>query len=76
MEWPMPVNDREAGYLAYALVGTVIDLLLERQVIGESELVGLLEAASKRLSQVSNGDTHRAADFVRTRMIPQKDIER
>jgi hypothetical protein len=75
MSAPNPQNDEEAGYAAYALVDALVALLLDKQIIGRSELIALLEVVQKRLAVTPNHGSNRAANLIGAWISRESDIK-
>jgi hypothetical protein len=75
MPSPQPPNGEEASYAAIALFDALAELLLAKQVIGDSELFGIMDVAAKRLRVAPNHASNRAADFILAWMASKKEVE-
>lgn len=61
MSIPPAQNGEEAGYIALAAVSELIDLLVSKQAIGDSEVSVMLGRVVKRLNAQANNPSKRAA---------------
>lgn len=65
-EFPLEALPRgpEAGFVSVAVIGALMDLLVEKKVIGRGELVFMLQALSKRLSKETHSISKRSTDIL------------
>jgi hypothetical protein len=68
MNIPTPNNDSEAGYIAFALVDGLIDLLAEKDLIGRRDIGALIDSVVVRLAQGNSIDQNRASRFLANRV--------
>ena len=60
----------EPGYLAFALVDDLIDLLIQKGVLTNADRSVMLRACATRLSQNGNPMGQRCAQFITERVKP------
>ncbi len=65
---PQAQNGEEAGYVALAVVGELINLLANKQVIGASEITTMLVHVVDRLNTQPNHASKRAAALLASQM--------
>jgi hypothetical protein len=68
MNIPTPNNDSEAGYIAFALVDGLIDLLAEKDLISRRDIGALIDSVVVRLAQGNSIDQNRASRFLANRV--------
>ncbi len=59
-----PGDPASASYMALAAVDELIELLVSRKIISESDCTLLVGSIVNRLSQANNHDSKRAASFL------------
>jgi hypothetical protein len=76
MPTPLPRNAGEAGYLGFSFAAALIDILIEKKVITESEFASFLDDIAQRLEQETNVHAKQTSEFVRnvlmSRIGPKK----
>ena len=68
MPLPTPDNAEETSYLTLAMLSELIDVLISRQVIGDSDVAEMLGRVVDRLDAHPNFASKRTARFVAERM--------
>ncbi len=68
MPVPSAQNGEEAGYVALAAVSELIDLLVSKQIIGDSEVSAMLRLVVDRLNAGPNGSSKRAASILASQL--------
>ena len=60
-----PQNADEAGYVSFALIDALVDLLINRGIITPQDCATILETAAAHLQVAPNNASARSAEFVR-----------
>ena len=69
MPSPIP-GGNEPGYLAFAIVDSLVDLLVAKGVVTSTNRSDMLKSIVARLSQDTNFLGQRAAEFITKTMLP------
>lgn len=64
MELPPPQNYEEAAFMAYAMMAELINLLVAKQIIGDSEVRAMLGNVVSRLNAEPDFFSQRAANVL------------
>jgi hypothetical protein len=70
-----PQNADEAGYVSFALIDALVDLLINRGIITPRDCVTILETAATHLQVTPNNVSARSAEFVRRILLDKKELE-
>jgi hypothetical protein len=64
MTLPTPQNSEEASYLAIATVSELLNLLIKKGILSESDIAAMLRLVADRLEKSPNFGSQRAARFL------------
>jgi len=62
MALPTPQNEKETAYFAFGLVDELLDFLLAKGILSESDIDGFVLAVMKRFEHGGSGDSKRLSE--------------